>query len=449
MQGKELLFAALEHRETPRVPWVPYAGIHAGKLINARADAILMDVDLLVKALVEVHKIYQPDGQPVLFDLQLEAEALDCELMWAEYAPPSVASHPLEGTKEIPTKMPQKTDARIPLALEAMRRMKAEVGETTALYGLTTGPLTLASHLRGTQLFRDMRKDPEYAKKLMDYCTDVNIVMADYYIEAGMDVIGAVDPVVSQISAKHFEEFLLDGYTRLFEHIKAKGAYTSFFVCGDATRNIEIMCHSKPDCIAVDENVDMISAKADTDKHNITLSGNIPLTTTMLFGTQQDNMKFVVDLLDTLDHHNLIVAPGCDMPYDIPIENTVAAAHAVFDTDKAREMIKNYEAPVDDIEVELPDYDNLPRPLVEAFTLDSASCAACTYMWAAATDAKNHFGDKIDVIEYKYTELENIARCKKMGVKNLPSIYINGELKYSSIIPEQDEFFAEIEKLMK
>jgi uroporphyrinogen decarboxylase len=31
-----------------------------------------------------------------------------------------------------------------------------------------------------------------------------------------------------------------------------------------------------------------------------------------------------------------------------------------------------------------------------------------------------------------------------MGVKNLPSLYINGELKYSSIIPEQQELLDEL-----
>jgi len=448
MKGKELLFTVLQHREAPRVPWVPFAGIHAGKLIGATAKEILLDPQLMLKALVEVNKIYRPDGQPVLFDLQLEAEALGCELLWADYAPPSVISHPWAETKELPKAMPQKTDGRIPLALDVMRLLKAAVGESTALYGLTTGPLTLASHLRGTNLFRDMRKDPAYAKALMDYCTEVNIVLADYYIEAGMDVIAAVDPVVSQISAQHFEDFLLDGYSKLFQHIREKGAYSAFFVCGDATRNLDIMGYSRPDCIAVDENVEMAAAQAITAKHNIALCGNIPLTTTMLFGNQQDNMKFVVDLLDRLDHHNLIVAPGCDMPYDIPIENTVAAAQAVFETDKVRKMIENYEAPADDIEVELPDYAHLPRPLLEAMTLDSASCAACTYMWAAVRDAKAHFGDAIDIVEYKYTERENIARCKKMGVTNLPSLYINGELKYKSLIPERDELFAVIQDLL-
>ena len=99
-----------------------------------------------------------------------------------------------------------------------------------------------------------------------------------------------------------------------------------------------------------------------------------------------------------------------------------------------------------DIHVELPDYDHLQKPLIEVFTLDSASCAACTYMMAAANMAKDEFKDRIDVVEYKFTEKEKIARVKQMGVEKLPSIYINGKLTFSSIIPNRAELFRYIEK---
>ncbi|MDO4554899.1 MAG: thioredoxin family protein, partial [Lachnospiraceae bacterium] len=96
----------------------------------------------------------------------------------------------------------------------------------------------------------------------------------------------------------------------------------------------------------------------------------------------------------------------------------------------------------------IPDYDNLEKPFIEVFTLDSEQCAACTYMMAAAKTAKEHFGDKIDIIEYKYTIKENVARCKAMGVKNLPTMVINGQIKHVSMIPSSDELFAEIEELL-
>ncbi len=452
MTPKELIFSALRHEITDRAPWVPFAGVHAGKLIGADATEVLTNEDTLVKALLEVNRLYKPDGQPVVFDLQLEAEILGCELVWAKDGPPSVSSHPLADTMTVPCrcKLPTADSGRMPMVLSAMRRMKKEVGETTALYGLLCGPFTLASHLRGNDIFMDMFDDEDYVKDLLHFCEDCAKRMIDLYVEAGMDVIAIVDPLVSQISSDHFEEFLTTPYTELFRYLREdKKRFSSFFVCGNATRNIECMCQTAPDSISVDENVDIIAAKAICDCYNVVIGGNIPLTSVMLHGTQQDNMKCVVDLLAKLpEYRNFIVAPGCDMPYAIPVENTIGAAQAVLHTAETAEMVKNYTSATFDIDVSLPDYDHLQKPLVEVFTLDSATCAACTYMMGAANVAKDTFGDAIDLVEYKFTIRENIARCKKMGVTNLPCIYINGILKFSSIIPDKEELEAAIHEVL-
>jgi uroporphyrinogen decarboxylase len=63
----------------------------------------------------------------------------------------------------------------------------------------------------------------------------------------------------------------------------------------------------------------------------------------------------------------------------------------------------------------------------------------------AAVRATSELED-VEMVEYKFTEKENVARVVKMGVKNLPSIYINGELAYSSIIPSNRELVDEIKK---
>ncbi len=444
--GKELLFQVLKHNQVNEIPWVPFAGIHSGKLKGYNATEVLTEGDKLLESLLEVVRLYEPDGMPIVFDLQVEAEILGCELVWADDTPPSVKTHPLAEIDEIPCKclIPSKKDGRLPMILKVMEEVKKSIGENVALYGLVCGPFTLASHLRGNNIFMDMYDDDKYTKKLLDFCNEVGKRMSEYYIEAGMDIIAVVDPLVSQISSNHFEEFLSRPYTNFFEFLREKNVKSSFFVCGDATRNIEVMCKTNPDCISVDENINMIEAKQITDQYNIVLAGNIPLTTVMLHGNQLDNMAYVIELLNNLDHNNLIISPGCDMPYDIPIENTIAVQMAIKNPEQAREMLKNYEAVEEDIDIELPDYGNLDKPLVEVFTLDSATCAACTYMMDAANVAKEHFGDKIDLVEYKYTIKENIARCKKMGIKNLPSMYINGELKFSSIIPSRGELFETI-----
>ncbi len=447
-----VLMQTLRHEPHARPAWVPFAGVHAGVLTGVDAEEILKDGDKLFAALMEVNKLYKPDGQPVVFDLQLEAEILGCELVWTNDGPPSVKTHPLAETMSVPCACtaPTEKDGRMPMVLDVMRRMKAAVGDTTALYGLICGPFTLASHLRGNDIFMDMYDDEDYVNELLAYCVAVAKAMTKMFVEAGMDVIAVVDPLVSQVSSSHFEEFLSAPFSEVFNYIKELGAYSSFFVCGDATRNIDVMCQTKPDSISIDENVDIVAAKAITDKYDVIIGGNIPLTSVMLHGTQQDNMKYVVDMIDRIeDKQNLIVAPGCDMPYAVPVDNAIGVAQAVIDTDNVREMTKNYVAAELDIEVELPDYENLEKPFVEVFTLDSLTCAACTYMMGAANAAKEVYGDKIDLVEYKFTLKENIARCVKMGVKNLPSIYINGKLKFSSIIPSKEEIAKAIDEAAK
>lgn len=447
--GKDLLLATLRHESVDAVPWLPFAGVHAGKLKGYNATEVLTDSDKLFESLLEVNRVYDPDGQPVLFDLQIEAEILGCELLWAKKAPPSVASHPLAGNMTIPSKLPEKTDGRLPMVLDVMTRMKQAVGDHTALYGLVCGPLTLASHLRGTEIFMDMMLNVDPLHSLLAYTRDVTKRMVELYVEAGMDVIAVVDPLVSQVGPRHFEQFLSAPFKEIFDHIRAQGAFSSFFVCGDATKNIEIMCQTGPDSIGIDENINLMQAKAITDQYNVVMGGNIPLTTVMLMGTQQDNMKFALDMVDAYTPQNLILAPGCDMPYDVPIENVIGIVEAIRDPDSVRKMLETYQSPeIFNIDVELPNYNQLERPLVEVFTLDSETCAACTYMFGAAMRAVSELGTPVDIIEYKFTERENVARCMKMGVTNLPCIYINGQLKYSSIIPSNDELLVEIKRAM-
>ena len=454
---KDLIIRALHHEKLERAPWVPFAGVHAGSLKGYTATEMLTDADKAFEALMEVNRLYKPDGQPVIFDLQIEAECLGCGLTWADDCPPSVCDHPLDGSDEEPPltpcncRIPTKQSGRIPYVLEVMRRMKEAVGDTTALYGLICGPFTLASHLRGNNLFTDMYDFEDEVSDLFGFCSRVVMRMADYYLEAGMDVIAVVDPLISQISVSHFEQFMSKPYTEIFKHIREKGGLSSFFVCGDATRNIEAMCKTDPDSISIDENVDLLAAKRITDQYNITIGGNIPLTTVMLLGNQQDNMKFAVDLLDSVeDKTNFILAPGCDMPYSTPVENVIGIAQAALETDAVREMVKNYQAAeVDTSHVVLPDYAHLKKPLVEVFTLDSAQCAACSYMMGAANEAKATFGDAIDMVEYKFIYKENVARCIRMGVPNLPSMYINGKLMYRSIIPARTELEEAIRAAMK
>jgi len=52
ISGKKLLFYKFQHKENEikncRVPWVPFAGIHAGKLRNYTATEIWTELSKLI-----------------------------------------------------------------------------------------------------------------------------------------------------------------------------------------------------------------------------------------------------------------------------------------------------------------------------------------------------------------------------------------------------------------
>jgi uroporphyrinogen decarboxylase len=448
MTGKELIQRAMRNEELPRVPWVPYTGVQTGRLKGWSATEMLTDGEKLYESLLEARRQYSPDGMPVVFDLQIEAEVLGCELLWADEAPPTVRSHPLAETMDIPTHIPAADEGRLGLVIEVMKRLRTAAPDT-ALYGLICGPFTLASHLRSTNIFMDMYDNPDYVKELLEYCTDVFLAVADYYIGAGMDVIGAVDPLISQISPDSFEEFMKAPFTRLFTGLRERGVLSSFFVCGDATKNIEKMCQVGPDCLSIDENIDLEGARRITDRYDIVISGNIQLTVVMLLGNQMDSQKAALEKIDAMGTRNFILAPGCDMPYGVPPENVIGVAQAVQNPEAARTLIEGYVRQDLDVEVDLPDYANLDHALIEVLTIDSATCAACGYMKAAADDMMAIFGDRVEIIERKITEPENIARLGRLGVANLPTLVLNGKPAFVSLIPSRDELKASVAALLE
>lgn len=454
MTNKELILAAIRGEETPRPAWLPFVGVHGGYVINKSAKEYLQSADLIVEGICKAHELYKGDGMPVSFDLQMEAEVLGCDLHWAEDGPPSVSSHPLEEYEEdwSVDNLPEKLDmsaGRIPLTMEATRRIVEKIGDQTAIYGLLCGPFTLALHLLGNDIFMEMYDEEEKVEALCDRCADYAIQMSDAYLEAGCDVIAVVDPMVSQISPDHFRQFVTPFMNKIYNHIKDKGAYSSCFVCGDVTRNLEVMGELACDNISVDEQIDMAVLKEVAQRHGKSFGGNLKLTVTLLMGDEDSCKLDALKCYDTCGSKGFIMAPGCDLPYDTKVENLQAAAAICLDEyirESARGIIANEGDSFDDIVI--PDYAGTKKVIINAVTLDSASCAACTYMWAAARRVVEALGEEIVVAsEHKIRDREGVGMMVKLGVKNLPTICVDGVPTFESLVPTDDELRKKVQEV--
>ncbi len=434
--GRQLVLDAMSCKPVPRTPWVPFVGVHGGKMLGLAADTYLQNPDKVVEALVLAQNRYQADGLPVVFDLQIEAEILGCKLHWAKDVPPSVVRHPLTsaGLETLPVFSLDK--GRMPQALAATRQVRKALPDT-AIYGLLCGPFTLASHLIGSDIFLQMFDDQERVERILDHCTTIAIQVAEAYLQAGADVIAVVDPMTSQVSPKHFKTFITPYLNRLFDAIRAKGGKSSLFVCGDATRNLPNMVETSCDNLSIDENIALPKLRDLAVAKGKSFGGNMKLTVVMLLGKPGDVKLDAIRCLDEAGGANgFILAPGCDLPYDTPLANLEAVAPMLdpYQRDIARTTAKGT------LEVTiptLPDYAGQKNVVtVDVITLDSAGCAPCQYMMDAAQAATAQFGSKVRVIEHKVKNHAGIGMMCALKVANIPTICIDGEIRFVSIIPD-------------
>ena len=446
MTGKERIKKTFALQETDRVPWIPFVGMHGGELLGINAEDYLKSADHIYNGIGKAIELYTPDAVPVAFDLQIEAEALGCQLAWSPENPPAVVSHPLaEGKSLKELKIPGKDSARIPVVMEAATKLSRDYPDL-ALYGLITGPFTLALHLLGTDIFIKMFEDEAYVKEILEFTAEVGKVMSDLYTEAGCEVIAVVDPMTSQIGPDQFTQFVTPPAKNLFDHIRKKGVLSSFFVCGYAQQNIEVMCNCKPDNVSIDENIPLDYVRDVCLERGISFGGNLKLTVVLLMGSPEDCQHHTIECLDLGKNKGFILAPGCDLPMKTPVKNMQAVSELVQDTYQQDVVRAVEKKQVDKILPDMKDYGQAEKIIVDIITLDSESCAPCQYMVEAVRRVTPEFEGIVEWREHSIKELDAVNFMSALMVKNIPTICIDGKIAFVSKIPPKHELIRAIQE---
>jgi uroporphyrinogen decarboxylase len=446
MYGLELLKKAFALQPVERVPWVPFVGVHGGFITGVDAETYLKSAEKIVAGVGKAIEDYQPDGIPVVFDLQVEAEILGCRLQWAPHNPPAVISHPLaEGVFLNDLRIPEISDGRIPVMVDAVKQLRGKYPQV-ALYGLITGPFTLALHLMGTDIFIKLFEAPDEVNEVMAFCTKVGLKMSEYLMDAGCDVIAVVDPMTSQIDPLTFETFVTPYVSEIFNDIREKGKLSSFFVCGHAQQNIEAMCDCRPDNVSIDENIPLDFVKEIALKKGISFGGNLKLTVVLLMGNEDDARDDALACLDLGGKTGFILAPGCDLPMETPPANIKAVTELVHDPYK-QDVVRELEKRENSLEVfNMRDYGQADKVIVDIITLDSESCAPCQYMVEAVKKVAPQFEGVVEWREHAIKKMDAVTFMSSLMVKNIPTICIDGKIAFVSKIPPKGDLIAAIQK---
>ena len=194
--SKELVRSLFQLRDLSRIPFIPWVGRFAAQLEQIDVEEMLSDAGALSRALINAQKLFGYDAISTVIDPSLEAEACGCSIEWRGSGNlPAVTGHPLADSASLDTTSFEKR-GRVPVVLEAIKRINAIRGKQVAIVGVVTGPLALALHLRGDALLSDA---PQEAAKAITIAGGVALKLARLYCEAGADVIAISGPTLGQV----------------------------------------------------------------------------------------------------------------------------------------------------------------------------------------------------------------------------------------------------------
>ena len=83
---------------------------------------------------------------------------------------------------------------------------------------------------------------------------------------------------------------------------------------------------------------------------------------------------------------------------------------------------------------------------IDVLTLDSVQCAACGYMMESIAALPEEVQDMIEYTEWSIKNKEGIGKFMELKGKVLPTICIEGDLVFESIIPIYEELIDEMAK---
>jgi uroporphyrinogen decarboxylase len=325
MTGKARRFAQLLRGEKPDAPVVfpMVVANHAARIEGYSISEAVTDADVLARVLYSAYRFYGYDLVMVFTDTMVEAEAMGAQVVIPDDDDPFLLEPPR--VSKLEAAVPDK-DGRMPVVLEATRRLaKLLDGEAPVLVSLK-GPFSLASFLRGIEGFlADLIDQPARARDFLKLALENQMRYAEAIIKAGgVPFIG--DPVASgsMVGSSIFRDFARPFLSQLVDVIHESGSRCGLHICGETRHILKEMAATRADLLSLDE-TDLRAARAEVGPSAV-LMGNVS-THLVLEGTADKVAAAARVCLET-GGPNLLLSTSCDVPPDAPKENVQAIVQA-------------------------------------------------------------------------------------------------------------------------
>jgi len=326
MTSLDRMLAALHFGKPDHVPVFLNNTLPVTRLTGVSVREINLNEDKFVEALLAGYNYFGYDGIRVGIDVTIEAEAMGCVLNFPEDDFASVRVHILSDPDNFDKlKMPDPlSSGRMPMMINATRRIHKEIGDKAFVGTLVMGPGVLASQLMGVENFMvTCLTDPEYVDKLLEFCSEITVRFGMEAVKAGAHgiVMGEAISSPQAIGPTLYRRFILPWHKKIIEEFKRNGVENHIFhICGDVEPIIEDIASTGAAGLDVDAPFDMAKGRSILG-NKLAFTGNIS-PALLLNGSVDEVKDACAKALAVKD--GLILNAGCCMARLTPHENIKA-----------------------------------------------------------------------------------------------------------------------------
>lgn len=309
-----------EREELPRPPFIPWVCTFAAKLWQIPVKQMLTDPTKSANLLQNTQKLLGYDGIVNIFDSSVEAEACGCRIEWKDNKLPEVVSHPLEEGKNIEDLDISEIEkrGRIPVVMEATKRLSLVMGKEVGMIGAVTGPLTLARHLKGSSFLGDLENNLQEAEKVVDFTGKIALGISKIYCELRMDAIVVIEEMLHSMDASCF-----DGYKEvlgsMWNVIRYYKAHPIVLIRRCSEDQIEKIFQLEADGVAIGEWLDLNYLKNLASRYNQCFAGCIP--SSVFLGSREEVKNTLRRYLGMAGKKGFFLTGEWEIPYETPVEN--------------------------------------------------------------------------------------------------------------------------------
>lgn len=271
LDARTRFLAAARGERTDRPPvWLMrQAGRYLPEYHDVRGSIPFMelvkDVDRSVEISLQPWRRFATDAVIFFCDILVPLEAMGLAVEIGERGP--VLPQPIRTRADLARLRPFDPAEETGYVVEILRRLRRELGATTALLGFAGAPYTTASYAieggGGSHTLWNVKAmaahEPEMLHELLATLSDSIARYLRAQIEAGVDAVQLFDTWAGELSPRDYATFAAPYHARVFGQLPA-GTPRILYVNG-AAPHVEEMARCGADVLSVDWRLDLADAR--------------------------------------------------------------------------------------------------------------------------------------------------------------------------------------------